>query len=544
VQLFLAFIVALSTTAALIPVLSRWAPAVGLTDKPGPRKVHDMPVPRVGGLAMAVGILVPVLVTVPLTAPIRGVLLGILILLGFGVWDDRVDLGYRTKLLGQVLAVGVCMAVGGISIGQVMIDGRSLAPGLFSGCITFVFLIGVTNAVNLSDGLDGLAGGLALLCLCAVALFAAATGHSAVIALCLIEAGAILGFLRFNTHPARIFMGDSGSQLLGFSVGALSLLATQGVSSDLSAALPLLLLGLPILDTLTVMSTRILAGRSPFAADKNHLHHRLLAIGFAHREAVAIVYLLQVGLVLLAYFMRFEADFEVVAVFCVFAAVVLGLLHLARSAGWHLHQLDSGGANRLRLAFLPTMARLPSIALSLMLVCLVAYAATVLLAAHHVGKDLGVLSLGMLAILILLSAWKAREPLHWFERTAAYVSVVLLVYLDQTALHRSEALAAISWTLIGITGAAALARFWFSPTRRFEVTTLDLIVVFVALVLPNLPGSLQLPPDLPQGIAKAVILLYVVEMLLTVDLRRLMPRLMLSVMLVAIAGRAFLGAAA
>jgi UDP-GlcNAc:undecaprenyl-phosphate GlcNAc-1-phosphate transferase len=544
VQLFLAFIVALSTTAALIPVLSRWAPAVGLTDKPGPRKVHAAPVPRVGGLAMAVGILVPVLVTVPLTAPIRGVLLGILILLCFGLWDDRVDLGYRTKLVGQILAVGVCMGVGGVSIGRVMIDGRSLAPGLLSECITFVFLIGVTNAVNLSDGLDGLAGGLALLCLCAVALFAVASGHAAVIALCLIEAGAILGFLRFNTHPARIFMGDSGSQLLGFSVGALALLATQGVNSDLSAALPLLLLGLPILDTLTVMSTRILAGRSPFTADRNHLHHRLLAIGFAHREAVAIVYLLQVGLVLLAYFMRFEADFTVVAVFCVFAMAVLGLLHLATSAGWQLHQLDSGGANRLRLAFLPTTARLPSIALALMLVCLVAYAATVLLVAPRVGKDLGVLSLCMLAVLALLSAWKARESLHWFERTAAYVSVVLLVYLDQTAPDRSPGLAAISWTLIGITGAAALTRFWFSPTRRFEVTTLDLIVVFVALVLPNLPGSLQLPQDLPQGIAKSVILLYVVEMLLTFDLQRLLPRLILSVMLIAIAGRAFLGAAA
>ncbi len=543
-QLFLAFIVALSTTAALIPILSRWAPAVGLTDKPGPRKVHAVAVPRVGGLAMAVGILVPVLVTVPLTAPIRGVLLGILILLAFGVWDDRVDLGYRTKLLGQILAVGVCMGVGGISIGRVMIDGRSLAPGVLSGCITFVFLIGVTNAVNLSDGLDGLAGGLALLCLCAVALFAVASGHAAVIALCLIEAGAILGFLRFNTHPARIFMGDSGSQLLGFSVGALALMATQGVNSDLSAALPLLLLGLPILDTLTVMSTRILAGKSPFTADKNHLHHRLLAIGFAHREAVAIAYLLQVGLVLLAYFMRFEADFAVVTVFCVFAAVVLGLLHLAASAGWHLRHAGPAGAQRARLTFLPTTARMGSIALALMLACLITYAATVLLVAPHVGKDLGVLSLCMLMVLMLLSAWKAREPLHWFERTAVYVSVVLLVYLDQTALDQSEALATLSWTLIGITGAAALARFWFSATRRFEVTTLDLIVVFVALVLPNLPGSLQLPQDLPQGIAKSVILLYVVEMLLTFDLKRLMPRLILGAMLIAIAGRAFLGAAA
>ena len=542
-QLFLAFIVALSTTAALIPVLSRWAPAVGLTDSPGPRKVHAVPVPRVGGLAMAVGILVPVLATVPLTASIRGVLLGILILLCFGLWDDRVELGYRTKLLGQILAVGVCMVVGGIQIGRLVFDGRTLAPGLFSGIITFVFLIGVTNAVNLSDGLDGLAGGLVLLCLCAVALFAVATGNSNVIALCLIEAGAVLGFLRFNTHPARIFMGDSGSQVLGFSVGALSLLTTQNINSDLSAALPILLLGLPILDTLTVMTTRILAGRSPFTPDRNHLHHRLLSIGFTHRESVAVVYLLQVGLVLLAYFMRFEADFAVVAVFCVFALVVLGTLHLAASTGWHLHQVDPPGEIRARPASLPTTARLPSISLALVLACLIAYAGTVLLFASRVGKDLGVLSLGMLAVL-LLSAWRAGGSMHWIERTAAYVSVVLLVYLDQTALDHSEALATISWTLIGITGAAALVRFWLSPTRRFEVTTLDLIVVFVALVLPNLPGSLQLPQDLPQGIAKSVILLYVVEMLLTFDLKRLMPRLILSVMLAAIAGRAFLGAAA
>jgi UDP-GlcNAc:undecaprenyl-phosphate/decaprenyl-phosphate GlcNAc-1-phosphate transferase len=544
VQLFLAFVVALSTTAALIPVLSRWAPAVGLTDKPGPRKVHVVPVPRVGGLAMAVGILVPVLVTVPLTAPTRGVLLGILILLCFGLWDDRVELGYRTKLLGQILAVATCMGVGGVQIGRVMIDGQVLAPGLFSGCVTFMFLLGVTNAVNLTDGLDGLAGGLVLLCLCAVALFAVASGHSAVVALCLIEAGAVLGFLRFNTHPARIFMGDSGSQVLGFSVGALSLQATQGANSDLSAALPLLLLGLPILDTLTVMSTRILAGKSPFTADKNHLHHRLLAIGFTHREAVAIVYLLQVGLVLLAYFMRFEADLTVVAVFCVFAVMVLGLLDLARRTGWHLHQVDPHGLTRTPLSFLPTTARLPSLALGVMIACLIAYGAMVLLVAPHVGKDLGVLSLGMLAVLVLLSLWKRQRALDWFERTTAYVSVVLLVYLDQTAPDRPESLAMFSWTLIGITGVAALARFWLSATRRFEVTTLDLLVVFVALVLPNLPGSLQLPADLPQGIAKAVILVYVVEMVLTFDLKRLMPRLILGLMLAVVAGRAFLGTAA
>jgi UDP-GlcNAc:undecaprenyl-phosphate GlcNAc-1-phosphate transferase len=541
VQLFLAFVVALSVTAALIPLLVRWAPAIGLTDTPGPRKVHSIPVPRVGGLAMAVGLLLPTLITVELTPSIRGLLLGLVVLLLFGLWDDRVNLGYRTKFAGQVLAAGLCMIVGNVHIGALMIGSVIVLPQAVSILITFVFLIGITNAVNLADGLDGLAGGMVLLCLCAIAMFAAMSGNGTAMKVALIEAGAVLGFLRFNTHPARIFMGDSGSQMLGFSVGALALLATQGDASPLSAALPLLLLGLPIMDTLTVMLTRIRAGRSPFSADANHLHHRLLALGFAHREAVLLIYMMQVALVLLAYSLRFESDSEVVIAFCVFAAVVLGLLHRASQVGWRLSYLgNKSGSLRLYINGFAPVSRLPALALGVMATCLAVYATTVLVSRKHVEVDLGLMCLGMLIVLLLLGWWKAQRSLQWFERVAAYISVILLVYLDQTMPHKPPALTALSWTCIGITGAAALVRFWLSPTRRFELTTLDLIVLFIALVLPNLPGSIALPADLPGGIAKAVILLYVVEMLLTIDLRRLMPRMFLVATLVVIAGRALL----
>ena len=537
-QLFLAFVVALTVTAALIPVLVHWAPTIGLTDAPGPRKVHSIPVPRVGGLAMAVGLLLPTLITVELTPSIRGLLIGLVVLLVFGVWDDRVTLGYRTKFAGQVLAAGLCMIVGNVHVGTLMIGSVIVLPQAVSIFVTFVFLVGITNAVNLADGLDGLAGGLVLLCLCAIALFAAMSGNVTVAETALIEAGAVLGFLRFNTHPARIFMGDSGSQMLGFSVGALALLATQGEASALSAALPLLLLGIPIMDTLTVMLTRIRAGRSPFSADSNHLHHRLLALGFAHREAVLLIYMMQVALVLLAYFLRFESDSEVFIAFCVFAAVVLGLLRWASRRGWRLKYLgDSGGIRRYINGFTPA-ARIPALALGIMMTCLAIYATTVLASSRRVGADLGLLCFGMLIVLLLLSSWKAQRSLQWFERTATYISVVLLVYLDQTMPNKPPLLTTLSWTCVGITGAAALVRFWLSPTRRFELTTLDLIVLFIALVLPNLPGSIALPADLPGGIAKAVILLYVVEMLLTIDLKRLMPRMFLVFTLAVIAGRA------
>jgi UDP-GlcNAc:undecaprenyl-phosphate GlcNAc-1-phosphate transferase len=451
-----------------------------------------------------------------------------------------VTLGYRTKFAGQVLAAGLCMVVGNVHIGTLMIGSVIVLPQSVSIFITFVFLIGITNAVNLADGLDGLAGGLVLLCLCAIALFAAMSGNGTVVEMALIEAGAVLGFLRFNTHPARIFMGDSGSQMLGFSVGALALLATQGEASPLSAALPLLLLGLPIMDTLTVMLTRIRAGRSPFSADSNHLHHRLLALGFAHREAVLLIYMMQVALVLLAYFLRFESDSEVFIAFCVFAGLVLGLLRRATQAGWHLKYLgESGGIRRYINGFTPA-ARIPTLALGVMTTCLAIYATTVLASSRRVGADLGLMCLGMLIVLLLLTSWKAQRSLQWFERTATYISVVLLVYLDQTMPNKPALLTTLSWTCVGITGAAALVRFWLSPTRRFELTTLDLIVLFIALVLPNLPGSIALPADLPGGIAKAVILLYVVEMLLTIDLKHLMPRMFLAVTLAVIAGRALL----
>lgn len=545
-HLFLAFIVALSITAALIPLLARWAPAIGLTDAPGPRKVHSTPIPRVGGLAMAAGVLIPTIMGVSLVPAIRGLLLGLVVLLLFGVWDDRVTLGYRTKLAGQLVAVAACMAVGGVHIGALAF-GTYVVPPVVGTFITFVFLVGITNAVNLADGLDGLAGGMVLLCLTPIAIFAKMSGSAPVTAVALIEAGAVLGFLRFNTHPAHIFMGDSGSQMLGLSVGALGLLATQGETSPLSAALPLLLLGLPIMDTLTVMWTRIREGRSPFAADRNHLHHRLLALGFAHHEAVLIIYMMQVALVLLAYFVRFDSDVEVILCYCAFVGIALGMLYWALRSGWSVRPVNSLGPSRPRDTLLArtvtgaiSTARVPRMALGAMMAFLAAYAITVIASSHRVGMDLGLICAAMLVALLLLISWKNERSLLWFERAAAYISVLLLVYLDQTTPNKPPLLNTLSWTCIAITGAAALIRFWASPARRFEVTTLDLIVIFIALVMPNLPGLVELPPDLPAGLAKAVILLYVVEMLLMINLKRLMPRMFLAITLAFIAGRALL----
>jgi UDP-GlcNAc:undecaprenyl-phosphate GlcNAc-1-phosphate transferase len=537
VPLFLAFLIALSITTACTPFLLRWAPKVGLTDQPGARKVHAVAVPRVGGIAMAAGILIPTLVASPWSPRLAGLLAGILVLLAFGVWDDRADLNYRLKFLGQFLAVALCMVIGDVRIESLTLDGRIHLPEAFSWGLTFVFLVGVTNAVNLADGLDGLAGGLALLCLCAMAVLGAICGNSTVTTIALIESGAILGFLRFNTHPARVFMGDGGSQMLGLSIGVLAILATQGESCAISAAQPLLLLGLPIVDTLTVMVRRVLAGRSPFTPDRNHIHHRLLDLGFAHHEAVICVYFLQVGLFLLAYFLRFESDLVIGAVFAVFAGTLLLSLHWASRMHWRAH---TGRALPIVSALLDRLRRPESsktiiqAAGWIMGVGLALYATIVLVASSHVGGDIVFLCGGMLALLFALSRTTAGGTLTWFERLAAYVSVILLVYLDQTLNVGGTVLSELKWLVIGVTALAAVARFALCEVRRFEVTALDVLIAFVALVIPNLPGFVSLPPDLPGGILKAIVLLYVVEMIDGIGVTRLVPRTVLAVMLGAV----------
>jgi len=538
VQLFLAFVVALSITAALIPPLARWAPFIGLTDAPGPRKVHATPVPRIGGIAMAVGILVPALLMLPLNDAMTGLFAGLAVLLVVGVWDDRVDAVYWAKFLGQFIAVALCM-----QIGHIRIDTLALGdlPAGLSWALTFVFLVGVTNAVNLSDGLDGLAGGMALLCLTAIALLAAASGNTLVTFVAIIQAGAILGFLRFNTHPARVFMGDGGSQVLGFSTGVLAILATQGETAAISAALPLLLIGVPIVDTIGVMFRRVREGRSPFSSDRNHLHHKLLYLGFSHREAVILIYGLQATLFLLAYFLRFESDFLIIAIFGAFAFALLGTLRWLGRCGWRAHAVaekSAPGCLRGWLAHQQPRPLLQQAALVALGAGLGAYVAMTLSITGRVDTDVGILCLALLAaFLVVLSTARSERSRGWVDRVAAYIGVVMIVYLDQTAPAKSELVSSISWTLLAVTGAAALVRFWLSPAKRFEVTSLDVLVIFIAVVLPNLPGPLALPADLPAGIAKAVILLYVVEALLGIELKRAVPRAALALTFGAIAIR-------
>ena len=334
---FAAFVVALAMTMALIPPLIRVAGKLQLLDQPGDRKVHVAAIPRVGGVGMVLGVLLPILLWAPLDQEVKSLLAGIAILFVFGVLDDRGDLDYRLKFLGQFLAAMVVVAYGGIIIEVVPFFGLDPVSPWFSLPLTVIAIVAVTNSINLADGLDGLAAGTMLLSLSGMALLAYLADGLGILMIMLAVMGVIVGFLRFNTYPARVFMGDTGSQFLGFTVVTLLIILTQKTNSALNPALPLLLLGVPLFDTAFVIIRRLYYGQSPFVADKNHIHHQLLALNLDHYEAVVIIYVVQALFVASAILLRYHSDLLIVSWWVLVNTALALFLVMAGRLKWRAH---------------------------------------------------------------------------------------------------------------------------------------------------------------------------------------------------------------
>ena len=539
-SLLVAFMVALAITMLLVPPLGRLASSLKLLDRPGERKVHTTPVPRIGGTAMVLGVAAALGLTIHDDRALPAYLAGALIVLVFGLADDRFDLDYRVKLLGQVAAALVAILLGDFRIESLTLTERMIMPEWISLPLTFFFIVGVTNAINLADGLDGLAGGTVLLCAAALTAFGVVAGNALVAIAGAALVGALLGFLRFNTHPARVFMGDGGSQFLGFSVAILAIDATQR-DTAFSAALPLLLLAWPILDTLAVMTTRIVAGRSPFAADRRHLHHRLLGLGFGHREAVYVVYAVQVALFLVAYLMRFEQDTAILLTFVAFSCVVLGTVRWLEVR----HQARGELPARTSPAEQPLTESSPANALirwplAAMTIAAVLYAASVPAGDGPVSTDIGVLVLVMLAAQLLVMLWPQRSWSSAVQRGICYVMAAALVFLDHHGLGR---FAPLSWPVtlcFMLLAFSVVVSFRLSGARRFELTTLDLLVISLAVIVPSLPGLFGDSRLVGASLAKVVALFYALEFLLNLPRSSRAMQLTLIALLVALLPRAFL----
>ena len=518
---FFSFLMAMFVTMSLIPILIRKAESWHFVDIPDQRKVHNNAIPRIGGLAMVTGSIISVLLWLTPNTTVLSLLSGIAVVFGFGIWDDRRNLGYKTKFIGQSIGVLIVIVWGGVKITNIPLIAGGPVSEVVAIPITFLFLLGVTNAINLSDGLDGLAGGTTMLTLGVIAVLGYFERDVVVVLVSIAVLGSIMGFLRFNTHPARIFMGDGGSQFLGFSAGVLTVLLTQNATSSLSPAVPLLLMGLPILDTLFVMGQRIYERRSPFSPDRKHIHHKLLALGFDHYEAVFVVYVMQSILVLAAYFLRSYPDFIIIVSYLIFSLAVISFFMISDFYHWKLRKagetsnvrpLIAKGVRRFRqyqyegiisnYAFWIACATLP-----LFLISSAVHADTV-------SMDFGILSVLLITIFLVIFLLNKNQVSSFIDRMGLYVACTLITYFNNTTINSSEILPVAINIYIAILALVVAVGFMYCKDSKFKLSTLDYLVIFIAFLMPNLPG-LDVSENLSIAVAQLLILYYAVELIVT-----------------------------
>ncbi len=293
IRIILVFLVSFFSVIFILPKIANIAKRIGLLDQPNGRKVHTHPRPLVGGIGMVIAVTFTSFAFIPING-LRGYFLGLVLLLFVGFLDDFKEIGHRQKFLAQIVATGAMIffsKVALVTFGDLLGVGVLDIPGgnAVVWLVTIFCVVGVINAVNLIDGLDGLAGGLSFVAFIFFAIHSSFADNQVLMLLNLALAGAVLGFLNFNWYPSVLFMGDAGSLGLGFSLSFMALALTQGSGAMMSPVAALLILAVPITDTIIVMFKRVMHRQSPFRPDKYHLHHIFLRYGMGRASAVRVI---------------------------------------------------------------------------------------------------------------------------------------------------------------------------------------------------------------------------------------------------------------
>lgn len=330
----LIFLVSFAATFLLTPVVRTLALKIGAVDNPSKRKVHQKATPRLGGLAIYSGFIVATLFFVAASyflnvhinyAPLLGIIASSTLILVVGFFDDLMGMGAWVKFVLQILAA--CLAVySGVQITYISNPFNGpIVLGLLSFPITIFWLVGFTNAINLIDGLDGLASGITAIASVALFFVALRTHQIETAMLILSLGGAAAGFLRYNFNPAQIFLGDSGSLFLGFVIASASVVGVLKSTLVIALIIPILILGVPIFDTMSAIVRRVRARVAIFEADDRHIHHRLIRAGLTQREAVMAIYFVCILLSLSALVVTFMKPLEsVVLLSFIFIAALVG----------------------------------------------------------------------------------------------------------------------------------------------------------------------------------------------------------------------------
>ena len=505
-------IMSMAICMAIIPVMMRIAPYIGMVDSPDERKVHTSAVPRSGGVGIVVGILAPLLIWLNLSHFITSLIIGCSILLLFGAWDDARNIRPIYKFIGQFLAAIIVVYYGDIYVHHFPFFGTDGTPAYIGQPFTVIAIVGMVNALNLSDGLDGLAGGEALISLTAIIYLAYLFEGEIAMAIAAATIGGIFGFLRFNSHPARIFMGDSGSQTLGFLLAVLAVYLTQQVNPTVSPVVALLLLGLPIIDSMAVFYLRARRGDSLVVAAKDHLHHRLLARGFYHYESVMIIYSIQIILVVSAVLLPYESDALLISIYIGLCVLLFSIINYTEKVAWCAHESerDSSVIFSKLLQRYKNLAIIPYRMLKAGMSLFIISAAVM---STDVPIDLGVSSLVLLILLFITVAS------NWFGynlyRLLMFVTIGFSVYLLST-YPPSWLLEQISLVYIFFVIMTALSFIMIRITVKdqFQITPLDYLVVIMAIIVGVAPGIEHGISSMIWMVIQLIVLFYACELVI------------------------------
>jgi len=510
----LVFVVSMSISMALIPLMIRWAPALGMLDKPDPRKVHTTPIPRVGGVGIVLGALLPLWIWLPSNDLTISFLMGAIVLLVFGIWDDVKELGHYVKFVGQFIAALLVVYHGNLYVTQLPFIDSAAIDESFGRIFTVIAMVGAINAINHSDGLDGLAGGESLLSLGGIAFLAYQAHDVFVVPVAFAAMGGIFGFLRFNSHPARVFMGDGGSQFLGFTLAFLVVYLTQVSNRALSPAIPALLLGLPIVDILSVFAQRIYGGMNWFRATKNHVHHRLLELGYRHYESVMVIYSIQALLVIIGVLMPYESDALLLGFYLVICTLLFTYLVVAERKGLKVHHTKGDGSRPSLLAALASGDRLAAINYKLIqfLISMFLVAGAVFI--PKVPLDLTIAA-GVLFIFLAIRLLLGFRVWFLYLRLILFMSVAFTAYLFEYYPPSGwEGVSGFYNIFFGLLATAVMFAVRFSKTEFFQVTPLDYLVMLIVAILAVMAEKGGTDIAMVKLVIQLIILFYGVEVVL------------------------------
>jgi UDP-GlcNAc:undecaprenyl-phosphate GlcNAc-1-phosphate transferase len=510
--MFFSFMGSLIISMALIPALTAFAGRLQFVDVPRERHGHDAPVAKIGGIAFAVATFTAVLLWAPKDQLILSSLLGGAVIVLFGMWDDRTGLNPRMKFIGQILAAAIVIGLAGVHLTSVPFGDDLLLPLWVAIPLTLVVIVGVTNAVNLADGLDGLAGGLSLISFGGIGYLAYQANEPLLVLLMVSVLGGLLGFLRFNTYPAKIFMGDAGSQFLGHYLAVAAILLTDSTRTTYSPLLALFIWGVPLLDTVGVMGQRILEGRSPFVGDRNHIHHKLLARGLTHGQAVTVIYLAHGAMVSCAYLLRWQSDVVLMAAYLLCAAAILSMfLQWPRRGTSVIAPIEVPRPMHAE-SFL-SQRTIGNWALKALLLIVPLYLIGSVAMPKQIPWDAGMIAAGLL--IAVVGSIAMGRGMSWIVRAGLYVGSTCLMYYSEVfpRLSAANVMTPLNVGFLVLAGLVVLT-IRFAGEERFQTTPLDYLIVLLAVVMPFLPDMTV--GDVPVSLmaAKLIVLFFSFELLL------------------------------